>query len=693
MGSFNFIPLPNAIPTAAKTASGAKLETNGSLASKPKGKSFQTILTQAGEKLQTQKSENTVKFKDLPEELQKLIREKFGITNKDDIQLIKLPANAVRMDENGELRVKLEEIEPLLKEQPNTSKFQFVDFKNTEQVSDKTGEAYLDKDKKNPVLHGLTIINDDKDIHEDVDVSEEFDAIQIKQDENTQVKPILLFEQERKSNELKETGIPFIRSEIQIQGESNSKDNTVSFGKLQENHIKHETEILSKLKSVESEIVAKQDVIQLKPEMLDKAMKNPQQPVKDDSQVIYFRASESEADGLLLQEQLEITDEMAQEIAKLEKNESSEKLEYLVIKSPVQSNGDNEKPVLFLINAKDIQTEPNASQKLTVLKSDAVQAEKLQSIDGQIKVNISGSNQNGNENPNDGSANNESFDDKNDNSSKSSQTAKLPPLTESAFQLSKSLNEQAEANQTTEKVATFRAEVKSSLDQTALEMKTAAQPLQTNAVAENSGAANTTGTSTTTTVSQTLDQISTASTQQTTNTQTTAKPGVPVEIPQAYQDAAAQQIVKGVQSSLGSERSHISIHLQPESLGKVDIQLKMENGMMTAHIVAEKESTQAMLEKNATVLKTALEEKNIQIDKLHIGKDASEYRQSQQEQSRSNERWREYQQQQHEDQNRSRREHNSEQQEPYQEPQQQQQNNPWQTISNYMDRFFQRSQV
>jgi flagellar hook-length control protein FliK len=386
-----------------------------------------------------------------------------------------------------------------------------------------------------------------------------------------------------------------------------------------------------------------------------------------------------------LDQSLEVTDELAEEIAKLEKtNQQSgaDKPEYIIVKSPVQSNDESGKPVLFLINAKDIQVEPNQSQKLTLVKNEMVNGDKSQTVDGTIKINFTPSEDTG-ENKGDG---------KDGDQSKNNKSGKLPELTQSAFQISKSIHEQSDEKRTAASSETFRAQVKAGIDQTTVETKTEAQPVSTNS-SESVNVNNASSSNTTQTTVTTGQEVSSNTpAQQTNSAQAAVKTSTPPELPQAYKDAATQQIVRGVQSSMGSERSHVSIHLTPESLGKVDIQLKMENGMMTAHIVAEKESTQSMLEKNAGMLKAALEEKNIQIDKVHISRDTQEFRNSQQEQNRSNERWREYQENRHNEQNSERRDQNRQQQD-QQQHQPNEEQKPWQSITRYMDRFFQRTQA
>lgn len=94
------------------------------------------------------------------------------------------------------------------------------------------------------------------------------------------------------------------------------------------------------------------------------------------------------------------------------------------------------------------------------------------------------------------------------------------------------------------------------------------------------------------------------------------------------QEAAARQIVRGVQGSIGSERSHITMRLVPESLGRIHIQMTMENGALTAQITALKEDTRVLLQQSVNSLRSAFEESGIKVDRLVINKDTLDLKQN-----------------------------------------------------------------
>lgn len=91
------------------------------------------------------------------------------------------------------------------------------------------------------------------------------------------------------------------------------------------------------------------------------------------------------------------------------------------------------------------------------------------------------------------------------------------------------------------------------------------------------------------------------------------------------QETVSQQVVKGVQGSFGSERSHISIQLTPESLGKVVVQMTIASGQLVAQIQADKDSTRTLLERNLGTLRAAFDEQGIKVERLVIAKDTNDY--------------------------------------------------------------------
>ncbi len=88
------------------------------------------------------------------------------------------------------------------------------------------------------------------------------------------------------------------------------------------------------------------------------------------------------------------------------------------------------------------------------------------------------------------------------------------------------------------------------------------------------------------------------------------------------QEATSQQIVKSVQGSLGSGRSHISLKLMPETLGRIHIQMTIKNGTLSAQIIANKQTTQAVIEQSLSQLRTTFEDGGIRVDRLVVSKES-----------------------------------------------------------------------
>ncbi len=87
------------------------------------------------------------------------------------------------------------------------------------------------------------------------------------------------------------------------------------------------------------------------------------------------------------------------------------------------------------------------------------------------------------------------------------------------------------------------------------------------------------------------------------------------------QEAAAKQIVKGVQGTIGSDRSHVTLRMVPESLGQIHIRITMENGQLSAQLNAEKDSTRAMMQQGLNTLRSAFDEQGLKVDRLVVNKE------------------------------------------------------------------------
>ncbi|MFH1744419.1 MAG: flagellar hook-length control protein FliK [bacterium] len=94
-----------------------------------------------------------------------------------------------------------------------------------------------------------------------------------------------------------------------------------------------------------------------------------------------------------------------------------------------------------------------------------------------------------------------------------------------------------------------------------------------------------------------------------------------------------EQVVRGVSSSIGQERSHITIRLNPPQLGNVNVQLIVDNGVLTARLTAEQASTRSILEQHSNVLRQSLIDQGIKVDQVTVLREPADRQQTQQDRS------------------------------------------------------------
>ncbi len=94
----------------------------------------------------------------------------------------------------------------------------------------------------------------------------------------------------------------------------------------------------------------------------------------------------------------------------------------------------------------------------------------------------------------------------------------------------------------------------------------------------------------------------------------------------AVHTASDSQIVDQVVSRLAVDRNHetsrMNIKLQPEELGRIEIDLTVEHGRMKAQIVAQSQQVQEVLERHLPRLRESLEQHGIKLDQLQVSVDA-----------------------------------------------------------------------
>ena len=80
----------------------------------------------------------------------------------------------------------------------------------------------------------------------------------------------------------------------------------------------------------------------------------------------------------------------------------------------------------------------------------------------------------------------------------------------------------------------------------------------------------------------------------------------------------AKQMVKGVEMKVTEATSEMSIQLDPENLGKVNLKIVTENGIVMAKYEAESQRVKEIIESNLSLLKESLENKGISISGLEV---------------------------------------------------------------------------
>ena len=78
-----------------------------------------------------------------------------------------------------------------------------------------------------------------------------------------------------------------------------------------------------------------------------------------------------------------------------------------------------------------------------------------------------------------------------------------------------------------------------------------------------------------------------------------------------------EQMIKSIKM-LNDGANQVEIKLNPEHLGKVKIELSVENGNATAKFISENENARQLIESNLNQLKSSLEEQGIKIASFEV---------------------------------------------------------------------------
>lgn len=78
------------------------------------------------------------------------------------------------------------------------------------------------------------------------------------------------------------------------------------------------------------------------------------------------------------------------------------------------------------------------------------------------------------------------------------------------------------------------------------------------------------------------------------------------------------QILDYMKVSMRPEDTVLDMHLHPESLGTLHIQISAREGVMTAHFTASSEAVKAVLENQMVVLKENFQQQDIKVDAIEV---------------------------------------------------------------------------
>lgn len=112
-----------------------------------------------------------------------------------------------------------------------------------------------------------------------------------------------------------------------------------------------------------------------------------------------------------------------------------------------------------------------------------------------------------------------------------------------------------------------------------------------------------------------------AAVKQTANTPTTVKPS-----------EVLNQVIETAKVVVGQDKSEMVIHLKPDHLGKLELKVVTEQGIVAAKFIAESQQVKEVIETNMQLLKESLQKQGLAIDgvSVQVGQDSrNQYTQSQ----------------------------------------------------------------
>lgn len=98
-----------------------------------------------------------------------------------------------------------------------------------------------------------------------------------------------------------------------------------------------------------------------------------------------------------------------------------------------------------------------------------------------------------------------------------------------------------------------------------------------------------------------------------------------------------RQVIEQIKVFSGSDMNRLEVQLYPQHLGKLQIQVMMKNGSMTAQITTETEMAKAAVEHQLQQLKDTFREQNMKVDAVEVSVATSDFRREQERQDSAGE--------------------------------------------------------
>ena len=91
-----------------------------------------------------------------------------------------------------------------------------------------------------------------------------------------------------------------------------------------------------------------------------------------------------------------------------------------------------------------------------------------------------------------------------------------------------------------------------------------------------------------------------------------------IPVPEIPASEILEQIVQKMKITIGPEVNEMEMQLNPEHLGKLQLQVAVKNGTMTAHFTAENEAVKSAIENQVVQLRENLDQQGIKVEAVEV---------------------------------------------------------------------------